>query len=164
MSTTLTRSVTFNRSHARRVATKMAADLHRMQRTYGWPSDLVIEDLIEEVTELLVHDYMDSLEIGFARDGERVVSLKYYARVDGTLSVDENAGGIPRNADVSGCEKINFLCYSSTWSNLSQAEKDEFPFQRQWGLEPSDGSGYWTHDRTYSSGGGGTVRKSFRPL
>ncbi len=164
MSTTFSNTVTFNRSHARRVATKMAADLYRMQHTYGWPTDTVIGNLIEEVTELLANDYMKSVEIGFARNGQRVVSLKYYARTDGTLTTDDNAGGIPRGVDISGCDRINYVVYGSKWFDLTEQQRRDFPHQRVGAPEPSDGMGYWIHDRTYSSGGGGTERKTFRPL
>ena len=164
MSTTFTNTVTFNRSHARRVATKMAADLYRLQHTYGWPTEAIIEDLIEEVTELLARDYLKSVEIGFARNGQRVISLKYHARLDGTLTTDDNAGGIPRGVEVSGCEHINFVIYNSNWANLTDQQRRDFPYQRSYGDEPTDGVGYWVHDRTYSSGGGGTERKTFKPL
>jgi hypothetical protein len=168
MTQTTTATATFNRSHARYVATKVAADLRRMQRLYGWPTDKVIDDLIEEITEMLALDYLKTIEIGFERSGQRVVSLKYESRRDGTLSSDDNAGGLPRGVDVTGCERINYMTYTDKFNNLSSeqqlAVKKTLPYIRTAAAEPQDGIGHWTQDRTYSAAGGGTVRRVFKPL
>jgi hypothetical protein len=168
MSYTTTATTTFNRSHARYVATKVAADLRRMQHLYGWPTDKVIGDLIEEITEMLALDYLKTIEIGFERYGKRVLSLKYESRRDGTLSNDNNAGGLPRGADVSGCDRINYMTYTEKFNNLTAAQqlavKQTLPYVRTGAPEPQDGTGYWTQDRTYSAAGGGTVRRVFKPL
>lgn len=168
MSHTITQSITFNRSHARYVATKVAADLRRMQRLYGWPTDKIIDDLIEEITEMLALDYLKTLEIGFERDGKRVLSLKYESRRDGTLVSDDNAGGLPRGIDVSGCKKINYLTRTQKWFALTAYERAaieaRLPYVRTAAPEPQDGYGFWTQDRTYSAGGGGTTRRVFKSL
>lgn len=168
MSYTTTATATFNRSHARYVATKVAADLRRMQHLYRWPTDKIIDDLIEEITEMLALDYLKTVEIGYERDGKRVLSLKYESRRDGTLSGDDNAGGLPRGIDVSGCDRINYMTYTEKFNNLTSAEqvavKQTLPYVRKGAPEPQDGSGYWTQDRTYSAAGGGTVRRVFKPL
>lgn len=165
---TSTRTATFNRSHARYVATKVAADLKRMQALYGWPSGPEIENLMTEITETLAMDYLKSIEIGFVRGGRRVVTVKYESRRDGTLTGDDNAGGIPRNVDISGCNKLNMLGYTSKFYALSKTDQDAFessmPYVRNTAPAPTDGSGYWSQDRTYSAAGGGTVRKTFKPL
>lgn len=168
MSATGTATATFNRSSARRVATKMAGDLRRLQQQYkGWPSDHQIDQLIEEVTELLALDYMDTLEIGYQRDGKRVLSLKYKSRRDGTLVQDDNAGGVPRGVDISGCEEVNFMTYTSAFNNLTAeqklAVKKTLPYIRTSATAPVDGAGSWSQDRTYSSNGGGTHRSTFKP-
>jgi hypothetical protein len=146
----------------------MAADLRRMSAIYHWPTESTIEQLIDEVTEMLALDYMKTLELGFERDGQRVLSLKYESRRDGTLTINDNAGGIPRGVDVSGCEKFNYMTYTEKFNTLSADEKlavkKTLPYVRNSAEEPTDGSGYWVQDRTYSSGGGGTVRKTFKPL
>jgi hypothetical protein len=165
---TTTSSVTFNRSHARYVATKVAADLRRMQHLYHWPTDAIIDDLIEEITEMLALDYLKTIEIGFERDGGRVLSLKYESRRDGTLTGDDNAGGLPRGVDVTGCDRINYMTYTEKFSNLTAAQqmavKQTLPYVRTAAAAPKDGSGYWTQDRTYSAAGGGTVRRVFHPI
>lgn len=167
MSFTSTHTATFTRTNARYIATKVAADLHRMQHLYGWPTESVIEGIMQELTELLPGGYVKSLEVGFARSNARVVSLFYEVRSDGTLA-DDNAGGVPRGVDISGTEYINYLTTSSAWSNLTASEKQalqaKLPYVRVGAAPHSDGWGYWEQDRTYSSNGTGTVRKTFRPL
>jgi Bacterial HORMA domain family 1 len=168
VSYTTTQTTTFNRSHARYVATKVAADLRRMQRLYGWPTEKVIDDLIEEITEMLALDYLRTVEIGFERDGKRVVSVKYESRRDGTLVSDDSAGGLPRGVDTSGCDRINYMTYTEKFNALTSAQqlavKETLPYIRGGAPEPTDGEGYWTQDRSYSAAGGGTVRHVFRPL
>lgn len=168
MSNTTTESVTFNRSHARYVATKVAADLRRMQHLYKWPTDKVINDLIEEITEMLTLDYLKTVEIGFERNDKRIVSLKYESRRDGTLLSDDNAGGLPRGIDISGCDRINYMTYTEKFNALTSAQqltiKQTLPYVRAGAPEPQDGNGYWTHDRSYAAAGGGTVRRVFKPL
>ena len=168
MSYTTTQTVTFNRSHARYVATKVAADLRRMQHLYEWPTDKVIDDLMDEITEMLTLDYLKTIEIGFERNDKRVVSLKYESRRDGTLVSDDNAGGLPRGVDISGCNKINYMTYTEKWFTLTQAQREaaeaKLPYVRTTAPEPQDGYGHWTQDRTYSAAGDGTVRHVFKPL
>jgi hypothetical protein len=167
MSSTSTRTAAFTRTNARYIATKIAADLHRMQAIYGWPTESVIDGIMAELTELLPGGYVKSLEVGFARNNTRVVSLFYEVREDGTLG-DDNAGGVPRGVDISNTEQLNYLTRSAAWADLSSAEKEaikkKLPYERTGAEPPSDGYGYWQQDRTYSSNGTGTVRKTFRPL
>lgn len=168
MSYSTTQTTTFNRTHAGYVATKVAADLRRMQQLYGWPTGKVIEDLIKEITEMLALDYLKTIEIGFERGGKRVLSLKYEARRDGTLTGDDNAGGLPRGVHISGCERINYMTYTEKFNALSAdqklAVKKTLPYIRTGAAESQDGAGYWTVDRTYSAAGGGTTRRTYRPI
>jgi len=117
---------------------------------------------------MLALDYMQTLEVGFQRDGKRVLTLKYESRRDGTLTTNDNAGGVPRGVDVSSCDKVDFMTYTEKFNRLSADEKlavkKTLPYVRTPADEPTDGNGYWTQDRTYSSGGGGAVRKTFKPL
>jgi hypothetical protein len=47
MSSTYTTSETFTRTHARRLAAKVAADMHQCQRFYGHLTDTQIENYEE---------------------------------------------------------------------------------------------------------------------
>ena len=63
---TITESATFTVTHARHMAAKVSADLKRMQRFYGYPSDSDIVDYESEAVELLKAGYFDTLTVGWA--------------------------------------------------------------------------------------------------
>ena len=165
---TATGTTTFTRSHARDIASKIAADLRQMNHHYGQPSLTSIDDYLEEVIELLTAGYLRSFEDGFeTSDGRRVVSLRYEVRNDGTIS-DGRAGGVYPYADISNATHFNYVSYTQKFLYLGPDERRRFketlPVQRVPGSERSDGSGYWTTDNGYASGGVGAERKTFRPL
>jgi hypothetical protein len=116
-----------------------------------------------------VKGYVSEYEFGFKRDGKRIVSWQYEVK-DGDLvgGGDDRSGGIYARADVLGASYYNFMTYSLKWSMLSHSEQEAFeaslPFIRADGSLPSDGSGYWTADRTYTRGGVAIARRTFRPL
>lgn len=163
-STTITR--TFTRTSAQYIASKVVADLRRMLIYYGKPSERKIYDYYEELTEMLAHGYMESVEYGFKRNGQRVVSLQYVVRADGTLG-DDRAGGVYARADISGTTWFSYMTYTGKWWNLSDDERERFeaqlPIQRSTAPEPEDGYGYWVVDRAYTADGVGTQRQTFRP-
>jgi hypothetical protein len=151
MSSTFTRSETFTRSDAKYVASKMAADLYRMQRLYGRPTDSEIENTILEVIELLWRGYLLDVHIGFKRNGTWVVAVRYEA----------HNGGL-----VTGATHYNYLRYNNAFFALSPDERERIeaslPWRRTTGNLPGNGGGYWAIDRTYSRNGGGTARSTFR--
>jgi hypothetical protein len=166
MSTTGTS--TFTRSHARDIAQKIAADLRQMHHHYGQPSLDQVPKYIEEIVELLAEGYLYSFEDGWAdSNGQRIVSVYYEVREDGTLS-DGRAGGVYAHADIRDATHFNYLKHSQKWNNLPQADRDAFeaklPVKRVGMPEKTDGNGYWTTDRSYSSGGVGAQRRTYRPL
>lgn len=160
---------TFTRTSAQYIASKVAADLRRMNAFYGHsghPSEQEIEDYYNELVEFLLHGHLENVEYGFKRNGERIVSLKYTVAMNGSLS-DGHAGGVYARVDVSGASWFSFMIYSSKWSALSQEALQSFnaklPFVRTSGEAPKDGQGYWIADRSYSADGIGTQRQTFRP-
>jgi hypothetical protein len=165
MSTTFTRSQTFTRSDAKYVASKMAADLYRMKRLYGRPTDSEIENTIIEVILLLADGYLRDVHIGFKRNGSWIVAVRYEAHNRGLVG-DDSAGGVPAGVDITWAEHLNYLRYSDAFFALSPTEQDRIkaalPWQRTPGNLPGDSGGYWTSDRTYSRNGGGTARSTFR--
>src|SRR6187551_2956967 len=64
---TVSESATFTVTHARHMGAKVAADLKRMQRFYGSPSDLKISRFEAEIVELLKHGYLGTITYGFKR-------------------------------------------------------------------------------------------------
>jgi hypothetical protein len=165
MTTTFTRSQTFTRSDAKYVASKMAADLYRMQRLYGRPTDTEIENTILEVVELLYLGYLRDVHIGFKRGDKWIVAIRYEAR-NGGLLTDDSAGGVPAGVDITGATHYNHLRYNDAFFALSPDERERIeaslPWRRTAGNLPGDGGGYWTSDRTYSRNGGGAARSTFR--
>lgn len=167
MSYSYTTTETFTLTHARRLAAKVAADMHQCQRLYGHLTDTQIENYQQELTVLLLGGYVASYEFGFkTSDGRRVVSWAYTVGPSGNLE-GGRSGGLYPTADIAGAVIFNFLSYSSKWSNLNAATqakvKAEYQVQRTDGSAPRDGNGYWDSSRHYVSGGTVVTRKEFRP-
>ncbi len=160
-------TTTFTRTHAREIASRVAADLRLMHRYYdGRPSLTEIDEYETEFVELLVGGYLYRSEYGFKKDGDRVVSVRYTVR-PGSDEPDR-AGSIPATADVSGASFFSYLEYSSDFQALTSTEqqtvKNTLPFSRAPGSGPGNGSGYWTTDKTYGAGGVVASRETFKSL
>ena len=164
---TYTTSSTFTVTHARHIASKIAADIDLCAQYYGKPAQSQIADYADELATMLRDGYVSSYEFGFKRDGKRVVCWQYNVRSDGTVDSDDSAGKLFAYADTEGASYYNYMSYSSKWWGLSDAErariKSGLPVQRTNGDLPSDGDGYWVGDKYYSSNGVGTARRTFRP-
>jgi Bacterial HORMA domain family 1 len=167
MSYSSSQSQTFTIADARKIAAHVAGDMRLLNSYYDYPALADIDDYLEELAQLLNARYLESLEIGFKREGRRVFSLFYEVLEDGTLS-DNRAGGVPTGYDVEGAEKFNFVTYSAARERLSSADWEAFkktlPVQRTSGSAPVDGEGHWvSDDRSYASGNRGVRRRQFVP-
>ncbi len=160
-------SSTFTVTHARHMASKVATDLKRMQRFYGSPSDADIASYEVEVVELIKAGYLGAVTYGYKKDGKWIEpTLRYTAReLAGGVANDDDPGRIRPGADIGGATFHSYLTYSATWEQLGQAERDIFkatlPFFRGSAAEPGV-SGYFSNDRTYSSGGRALDRAAVR--
>ena len=163
---TFTTTAAFTRTHARYIGSKVAADLRRMRAFYGKPSTQKIDDYYKEFTELLAAGFLGSVEYGFKRNGQRIVSLKWDIQIGSSYN-DDRSGRVPGGADIAGAEWFSFLFYSDSWTKLNLAQREAFksklPIKRTEGSAPVDGAGYWEHTKTYSSNGVGALRRQFRP-
>jgi HORMA domain-containing protein len=161
---TFTTTTTFTRTHARDIASRVATDLSLMHHYYGAPTLVEIEEYEAEFVELVVAGYLSRVEYGFKKNDERVVSVRYTVRAGS--GEPERAGRVVGTADVSGASFFSFLSYSGEFLNLSDVERSNFkkalPFERSFGTEPGNGSGYWVSDRTYGAGGVSAARESFK--
>ncbi|HMO81166.1 MAG TPA: hypothetical protein PKA76_15375 [Pirellulaceae bacterium] len=166
MSRTYTYSESFTRTHARYLASKVAADLRQMRLFYGQPSDDQISNFVEELTELLAGGYLESVDYGFRRNDGWTVALHYKVLSDGTLDTDDRAGRVPIGADVSGASWYSFLRHSAKWSLLTQAERERIensiPVKRGHSTEPIVGAGIWSQDKIYSSNGTSFTRLTLK--
>lgn len=162
-----TTSETFTLTHARRLAAKVAADMHQCQRLYGHFTDAEIGNYQEELTVLLHGGYVKSYEFGFkTKNGQRVLSWLYNVSSSGDLE-GGRSGGLFSSANVSDADMFNFLSPSTQWFALSAIERDKikatYSIRRTDGTSPQDGNGYWDRSRHYTSGGVAVTRKEFRP-
>ena len=166
-SDTFTGTSTFTRTHAKRMAAKVATDLKRIQRFCGRPNNHHITQYETEVIEFLKEGYLDTVTYGFRRNGNWIEpTLRYTARdLAGASANDDDPGRIRPGADISGASFYSYLTYSVAWDNATEAEKEEFkgrlPFQRSGAPEPSI-DGYLSKDLTYSSGGRALDRATVR--
>jgi hypothetical protein len=164
---TYTESTTFTLTHARQMAAKIATDLKRMQRFYGYPSDQQIADFEAEAAAMMKAGYLSEVTYGFQRHGEWIEpTLRYSARdLAGGAANDDDPGRIQPGKDVSGAAFGSFLKTNIAYYLLSQREKATFdatlPVQRTTASEPPI-NGYLQSDRTYSSGGRALDRSSLR--
>ena len=161
MTFSYTQSETWSRTHARRVAGKVSADLLQMQQAYGRPSDKWLEDYLDELVVLLSYSVLGSVTYGFKRHGDWVVALRYEADMSGMLTLDDRSGRIPRGDDVNGATWGSYLIKNGTWSSLSASQQAaierQLPFPREGAREPGD-AGPRIFDKTYSSAGNGVRR------
>ncbi|MDR2011892.1 MAG: hypothetical protein LBQ20_02335 [Rhodanobacter sp.] len=164
---TISETTTFTVTHARHMAAKVSADIKRMQRFYGVPSDTAITNYEIEVIELLKAGYLGTLTIGFKRNDQWIEpTLRYTARdLAGMAANDDDPGRVSPGRDVSGASFYNYLTYSATWDALSTSEQDAFkrrmPIYRTNATQPTV-NGYLIDDKTYSAGGRALGRASVR--
>lgn len=162
-----TESTTFTVTHARHMAAKIATDLKRVQRLYGYPSDQEISAYEGEAVAMMKAGYLSSVAYGFQRNGAWIEpTLKYSARdLAGGVANDDDPGKIRPGKEVSGASFTSFMVYSDTFVKLSEADrhafKAELPIYRTSGTEPPV-EGYLSSDRTYSAGGRALDRSSVR--
>jgi Bacterial HORMA domain family 1 len=159
---------TFSRTHARRLAGRVTADLRQSHLLYGRPAESSLEDYRAELEELLTGGYVTRYQFGFSLNDVLVWSMRYAVGPDGSLAPTGTAGGVPAGIDVTGATFFNFLTFSDSWYRLSPSTRkvieSGLPFLRSEGTLPSESSGYWASDRTYTAGGVALERTIFRSL
>ncbi|MBB4818692.1 hypothetical protein HNP29_002069 [Pseudomonas alcaligenes] len=163
---TVAETQTFTVTHARHMAAKVATDLRRMQRFYGYPSDTWIEEYEAELVVLLKAGYLGEVTYGFKRGDNWIEpSLRYTA---GDLlggGTDDDPGRVRQGRDISGASFYSYLTYSAKYQNASSADKEsslkDLPFERGGASAPGI-SGYLESDKTYSAGGRALNRASVR--
>lgn len=164
MTDTYSFNETFTISNARQIASKVGADLKRLQDFYFRPSDDAIASYEAELAVLLKHDVLSHVTYGFKRNGLWTDASLRYTASNGVLSGgNDDPGRVPRRVDVSGCSFYSYLVKNNRWDSLSSGDRAsierDLPFQRGTADEPAiEGGGRWVQDRTYSSAGRGVAR------
>jgi len=162
-------SITFTLTHAKHLGAKVATDLKRMQRFYGYPSDSSIAEYEIEIIEFLKNGYLGTVTYGFKKGDNWIEpTLRYSAReLNGVDVNDDDPGKVRPGADISSASFYSYMTYSSKWDQQSESEKNSFssglPFHRAGAGEPGI-IGYLTSDRTYSSGGRALDRLTIKSL
>lgn len=168
MSFSVTASQTFSIIHARKLSSKVAADMHLCAQYYGQPSEQSIREYAEELAQYLNEGYVAEYEFGYQKNGKRLLTWRYKVDENGVLTTDERPGRILPHVDIAGASFFNYLTRSIRFWKLSEPQRASFeaslPVQRTIGDPPSDGAGYWTSDRNYYSGGRGLGRQTFQPF
>ena len=163
---TYSESTTFTVTHARYIASKVMADLKRMQRYHGAPGDDRIAKYDLELVALLRSGYLDEITYGFQKDGDWIEpTLRYTADDCFGGAQDHDPGRVSPWADTAGARFSSYLTYSSSWYGASEAVRGAFgqtlPFQRVAGEEPG-ARGSMVSDKTYSAGGRAVHRYALR--
>jgi hypothetical protein len=166
MSSTYTYNESFTLTHAKILASKVAADLKRLQRLYGSPSDSRIAEFEQEFIELIRNDYLETVTYGYQRNGAWTAATIRYRVVNGSVSTDDDPGKIKANLDVEGAAFTSYLTHTQKWWNLSQAQRDSIEagisLKRNVAQEPNLEKGYWTDDLNYGAAGKGLSRSSVK--
>ncbi len=164
----MSQTYTYSATGTREVGSLVMADLRLLNAFYKQPSDADILRYGQEVEVLLEGGHLARVEYGFKRlGGQRVLSLEYRARYDGTLERADPAGSLFARADTTGALFYSYLWYADSWRRLSASDqaavKRRLLIERTGGDAPSEGAGYWVEDKTYGARGVAMTRRTFRP-
>lgn len=167
MSFSVSEAKTFTVTHARHMAAKVTADLKRVQRLYGDPSETRIVNYETELVEMLKAGFLGEVTYGYRRNGSWIEpTLRYTAQdLQGMAANDDDPGKVRVGADISNASFGSYMTYSATYYAATQAERSAvekaLPFTREGTDEPGV-DGHFTSDRTYSAGGQALNRQSVR--
>jgi hypothetical protein len=165
VTSTITASQTFTATNAKYLASKVRADLKRIQRLYGSPTDAWIDLYEAELAEYLREGYLGVVTYGFQKNGQWIEPTLRYTASDLAAGANDNPGAVRPGADITGATFTSFLEYSWNWYLAESSAKDRFnralPFERGTGTTPGV-SGYLEADKTYSSGGVALSRSTVR--
>ena len=167
MADSYTLTDTFTVTHARHMAAKVATDLKRMQRFYGYPCDTEIAAYEAEITEFLKYGFLEHVTYGFKRNGDWIEpTLRYQARdLVGGPANDDDPGRVKTGCDVTGASFGSYLVRNFAWTIATPDSKEQFdkrlPYTRVGAPAPGV-AGYLVKDRVYSSGGHALDRESVR--
>jgi len=164
MSYTFTTTSTFTFTNAKYLSSKVSADLCICNSYYGEPSLAHIDELNTEIAILLREDLLSTFEYGFEKDTKVVFCCKYTCE-DSSLSSDDSPGKIFSRFNTSECDFYSFMCYTSKWNSLTETERAEIeaqiPIRRVTAPYPNYGFGYWSADKSYTSGNKSLARATF---
>lgn len=120
-------------TQAKRLASRIGAELLQVQSHYGNPDRETLNKYIEEAEMFLAAGYLRSVRYGFKKNNKVVFEVEYTSQ--SATGVDDKPGRIPPAVDVTGGTWFSYLTYSeSFFSELSSAQREAFksksPLQR----------------------------------
>ncbi len=143
----------------RYIASKVAADLKRLQRFYGnrIPTNAQIDDFQEEMAFLLNNNYLVMATYDFKENGHWIIAIKYQF----AEKCSANSGGIKIPNYETKAYFSSLLTYSKNWVQLTPTEMISFteklPLQRT-PTKDNTPESFWVADKNYAAGKLGIIR------
>lgn len=109
MSFCVTRTESFTIINARKLASKVATDMHLCAQYYGNPTETRIREYAEELAQYLNAGYVQEYKFGYKKDGKRIVCWQYRVDANGQLVADDRPGKIVQYVDVTGATFFHVL-------------------------------------------------------
>lgn len=160
MSSTYTSAFTV--THAEYLSSKIAADLRQIQSLYGSPSDIHINNYVQELIVLFKGGYLSSVDYGFQKNSAWVLAVSYQVSSVTGMLIDNSPGRVPPGKDITGATFYSYLRPSTKYNELSQTERqkvdDSITIKRSGAGDPQSGL-MGIQDKTYSAGGQQVNRK-----
>lgn len=125
-------------TQAKRLASRIGAELLQVQTFYGKPDAETLDKYIAEAEMFLAAGYLRSVRYGFKKGGDVVFEVAYTAQfANGT---DDKPGRVPPTADVTGGIWFSYLTYSDAFYGLTREQQQAFkarsPLERETADEP----------------------------
>ena len=169
MSTTQTRAASQSAtlSNIIPVARKVEADLLAIIDTYGCANETWGNQVMHDVRILLDEEVVEKVYMVWTRPGSNVVLDAYAYRViiAGFGVADDRSGNIRYRPELATAD-FNFRVeYKQRWWSMSGEDKRSIleRLQLRWTASGAlnYSNGYWSNDKTYSSGDFGMARDRF---
>ncbi len=140
---TRTTTQTATATQAKRLASRIGAELLQVQTFYGKPDAETLNKYIAEAEMFLDAGYLRSIRYGFKKGGEVIFEVAYTAQsANGT---DDKPGRVPPTAEVTGGTWFSYLTYSEPFCRLTREQQQAFkaksPLEREAADEPQLAAG-----------------------
>lgn len=134
---TRTSTQTSTVTQAKRLASRIGAELLQIQAFYGKPDVTTLTKYIEEAAIFLAAGYLRSVQYGFKKNGKVIFEVEYTSQ--SATGIDDKPGRVPPAADVSGGTWFSYLSYSDAFFNkLTHAQREAFKSKSPLHREPAD--------------------------
>ncbi len=169
LTNTLTRTTSITMTDVRHVLWRIASDLRVLRAQHAMLTAEREEQIREDLIAFIYRNFVDQIEFRFVHPATNTACYRVrYALTRSWSGDDDDGSGGLRFRDLRGTTFSVIISYTRLWINLSENDKIVFrkTLKRSWDRaeDVADGSGYWTTDRNYGSGGLGASRSVFRAV